>query len=228
MKTLTRVLVIAMLSAPFVATADDTGAKTKTSETSKTDTSKTEKTKPAKLKTAELQVMAHYHALNQMEIDLAKTAEKKTKNDSVKTFAQTMVKDHGDNDKQLLSLAKKTGQRIPIEKPATDVEKQAKAEDKAMATKLKTLKGADFDREYIRMMVQGHDNELANIDSKIAEVENAELADALKATKPVLQKHADDARDVQKNLTQPSASNMPMEPNKETGTAARPGPAPKR
>jgi putative membrane protein len=216
-----------MLSAPFAATADDTGAKTKTSDTSKTDMSKTEpsKAKPAKLKVGELQVMAHYHALNQMEIDLAKTAEKTTKNDSVKSFAQLMIKDHGDNDKQLLSLAKKTAQRIPMEKPASDVEKQDKAEDKAMAAKVKTLKGADFDREYIRMMVQGHDKELAKIDSKIAEVENAELADALKATKPVLQKHADQAREVQKDLTQPSASNLP---STDTGAAARPNPTPKR
>ncbi|HSD91057.1 MAG TPA: DUF4142 domain-containing protein [Kofleriaceae bacterium] len=208
MKTLTRVLMIAMLSAPFVATADDTGAKTKTSDTSKTDTSKTDtaKAKPAKLKAAELQVMAHYHAVNLLEIDLGKAAEKKGASDAVKQYGKMLVKDHGDNDKQLLALAKKTGQRIPAEKMATNTEKQEKAEDKAAAAKLKTLKGADFDREYLRMMVQGHDKELANIDSKIAEVENAELAEALKAAKPVLQRHADEARDIQKTLTTPSAS----------------------
>jgi putative membrane protein len=210
MKTLTHVLVLAMLSAPFVVSADDTGAKTKTSDTSKADTSKTDasKAKPAKLKEAELQVMAHYHAVNLMEIDLGHAAAKKGTSDGVKAYGKMLVKDHGDADKQLFALAKKTAQKIPAEKPANDVEKQEKAEDKAAAAKIMTMKGADFDREYLRMMVQGHDKELAKIDSKVAEVENGELADSLKALKPVLQHHADEARDLQKNLNTPSASNL--------------------
>src|SRR5207342_327783 len=77
--------------------------------------------------------------------------------------------------------------------------------DKAAATKLKTLKGADFDREYLRMMVQGHEKELSNLDGNIAKVENADLADALKAKKDVLQHHEDEAKTLQTNM--PTASN---------------------
>ena len=109
------------------------------------------------------------------------------------------MKEHGASDKQLAALVKKTKQTIPAEKPASDAEKQAKAEDKAAATKLKALKGADFEREYLRMMVQGHEKELAMIDAKKAEVTNTELAGMLDELKPMLQHHADAAKELQKN-----------------------------
>lgn len=209
MKSFTRVLVVALLSAPLAASADDTGAKTKTTDTAKTtDTSKSADTaKPAKLKPEELQVVAHYHELNQMEIDINKVAAKKATSQGAKDYANMLVKDHTDNDKSLMALAKKTKQTIPAEKPASDVEKQEKAEDKKMVAKLKTMKGADFETQFLQLMVSGHEKELAKIDANIAKVENAELAEALKATKPVLQHHADEAKSLQTNM--PSASTTP-------------------
>ena len=83
------------------------------------DTSTTTTAKPAKLKDAELQVMAHYHDVNQMEIDLNKVAAKKATSEGAKAYANMLVKDHTDNDKALMALAKKTGQKIPAEKPAS-------------------------------------------------------------------------------------------------------------
>jgi predicted outer membrane protein len=68
-----------------------------------------------------------------------------------------------------------------------------------MATKLKTMKGADFERENLRMMVQGHEKELAMIDTKKSEVTNSELSGMLDQLKPVLQHHADAAKELQKN-----------------------------
>jgi putative membrane protein len=201
--------------------ADDTGAKAKPADTSKT----TDTAKPAKLKAEELQVMAHYHEVNKMEIDLGKVAAKKATSQGAKDYAKMLVKDHTENDKALMALAKKTKQTIPAEKPASDVEKQEKAEDKKMAAKLKTMKGADFEAQYLQMMVAGHEKELAKIDANIAKVENAELADALKATKPVLQHHADEAKSLQTNV--PTASNTPP-PSTDKTAAAKQGSLPTR
>jgi putative membrane protein len=197
-KNFTRVLVMSLLTMSAAAFADDTGATTDTAKPADTAKTTAPKTKPAKLKQQELQVMAHYHAVNQLEIDLGKAAAKKATSDAVKTYGTMLVKDHQDADNELLTLAKKTGQMIPREKPADDAEKKEMADDKAAAAKLKTLKGADFEREYLRMMVQGHEKELAKIDTNIAKAENAELIDSLKAKKPVLQHHADEARSLQK------------------------------
>lgn len=185
-------LVLALLIAP-AAYADDATTKSPAAPT---------QAKAAKLDKAELQVLAHYHALDQKEVDLGKTAQKKGESAAVKAYGEMLIKDHGESDKKLLALAKKLGQKIPAEKPTTAAEKQEKAADKANIAKLKKLEGAQFDAEFLRMMVEGHEKELAKIDAKIGEVKNAELADLLKAKKPTLQHHADHARELQKNEAQ--------------------------
>lgn len=197
MKTFT--LLFALLVAP-AAYADDVA---KTGDTTAPKTGDTMKPgKAEKLSTSDLQVMAHYHTVNMMEVDLGKAAQKQAASADVKAYGEMLVQHHGDSAKKLKALAKKSGQKIPMAKPPTDIEKQEMAEAKANAAKLKKLKGADFDREYLRMMVADHEKELAKIDAKVAEVKNTELADNLKALKPVLQQHADQARELQKKDTQ--------------------------
>jgi putative membrane protein len=222
MKTFT--LIAALLFAP-VAFADTTPTKTtdttSTTTTKSTDAktvdAKTADAKPAKLAKNELQVLAHLHAVNQMEIDLGKTAKRVRKNDAVKQYGEMLVKDHTDGDKQLMALAKKHGQTIPAEKPMSDAEKQDKADAKTAAMKLKKLKGNDFDTAFIQQMITDHEKELAKADAKLAEVQDSDVADALRAVKPTLQMHADHAREVQKNLS----TNTSMVPSSPTTTSAK-------
>ena len=62
--------------------------------------------------------MAHYHGVNQLEIDLGNAAAKKGSTDGVKAYGKMLVKDHTDaENKALMAMAKKTGQMIR-EKPA--------------------------------------------------------------------------------------------------------------
>lgn len=163
------------------------------------DTAKTEKAKRAKLTRSELQVMGHYRDVNRLEIDLGKLAASRGGTQAVKSYGEMLVEEHTDSDKKLAALAKETGQTIPQEKMKTEAEKAEKAAQKKHVAALKQLQGADFDREYLRMMVEGHDKELATIDQRMAEVHNAQLLDLLSATKPMLQHHADEARALQKN-----------------------------
>ena len=197
MKALISGLLVALLSTATYA--DDT---TKTTQT--TDTTKP--AKKEKLTANELQVVAHYHDLNLMEIELGKAAMQKGSSQAVKSYGEMLVKDHTDSDKKLKDLAKATKQTIPAEKPATDADKQEKADTKKQVAQLKKLKGAEFDKMYLQMMVDGHDKELSKIDAKMSEVQNTELADMLKATKPVLQHHADQARELQKTAAQASTT----------------------
>jgi putative membrane protein len=192
----TLAIVLALLVAP-AAFADNT-AKT---GTSKTDTTKTD-TAQTKLTDAELQVIAHYHSVNLLEIDLGKTAKMRAKAAGVKDYGAMLIKEHGASDKELQALVKKTKQRIPMEKATTEAEKQEKAQIKTDVAGLKKLRGDAFDNKFLAMMVDGHEKELARIDAKISEVTNADLADNLRNIKPVLQMHADKARELQKSEPQ--------------------------
>ena len=161
----------------------------------------------AKLGDSDVKTIAHLHHVNQMEIQLGQMAQK-AGTASVKDYAKTLVSDHQSADKDLTAFAKAHKlMAIPADKPATDADRQ---DDKDMTTamaKIKTLKGAAFDKEYLNMMVAGHDKELTKIDVAISGATDADLKSLLQGVKPVLQRHADQARDLQKS---PQAStNMP-------------------
>jgi len=181
--------IISALALPAVALADD---KTP-ADTTKSDPAS------AKLSDSDAKIVAHLHHVNQMEIDLGKAAQK-SGTAGVKTYGQTLVTDHQSSDKDLTSFAKTHKlATIPADKPMTDADKQEDKEMQSQVTKLKSLKGAEFDREFLNMMAAGHDKELAKIDVAMGAATDPDLQSLLKATKPVLQRHADQARDLQKN-----------------------------
>ena len=191
-------------SSPTDKTADPSSPSDKPTDTDKSNPP----TKDAKLGDGDVKIIAHLHHVNQMEIDLGKAAQK-SGTASVKSYAETLVKDHQSSDQDLTSFARshKLG-TIPADKPQADTDKQ---DQKAMMTQvahLKTLKGAAFDREFLDMMATGHDKELAKIDVATGAASDPDLQTMLKSIKPVLQRHADQARDLQKNpqasATQPS------------------------
>lgn len=180
------------------------GDTTRTGDTTKTgDTSKT-----AKLDDAEVKVISHLHHLNQTEITLAKQAQQKG-TARVKDYANTLLTDHQSADKDLTAFAKsRKVAMIPAEKPETDADRQAEKDANTAMAHLKSLKGAEFDKEYLNMMVSDHEKELARIDTSISACNDSDLKSMLQSFKPVLQRHADQARDLQKS-PQASAKEPP-------------------
>lgn len=155
--------------------------------------------KSDKLSDADAKVVSHLHHVNQMEITLAKQAQKQG-TAHVKDYAGTLISDHQSADKDLTAFAKAHKlATIPADKPETDADRQ---DDKDMTTAmahLKALKGAEFDKAYLNMMVSGHDKELTKIDVSISGAGDPDLKTLLQTVKPVLQRHADQARDLQKS-----------------------------
>lgn len=155
--------------------------------------------KSAKLSDNDVKIISHVHHVNQMEISLAKIAQKNG-SAQVKNYASTLESDHQNLDKDLTAFAKSHKvSTIPVEKPATDAERQDDKDRTAVISRMKTLKAPDFDKEYLNMVVTGHDKEVAKLESASSSIENSDLKTMLDdRVKPVLQRHADQARDLQK------------------------------
>ena len=152
-----------------------------------------------KLSDSEIKTIAHLHHVNQMEITLAKEAQRQG-TAKVKDYASTLITDHQQADKDLTAFAKAHHlTTIPADKPTTDAERQDDKDTTQAMAHLKTLKGADFDKEYLNMMVSGHDKELTKIDVEISSASDPEFKSLLQNVKPMLQRHADQARDLLKN-----------------------------
>lgn len=155
-----------------------------------------------KLTDAEIQAIAHVHHVNMMEVDMGKTAKLKA-TAKVKKYGAMLVTDHGKSDKEIAALAKKKGiAKIPEPAMATDAEKKEHDDQMAKMATLKTLKGAEFDKMYLQMMVEGHDKELAGNDTLLANTTDADVKAMLDKRKLSLQKHADGARALQKGNAQ--------------------------
>ena len=186
------------LAVPSIAVADDT---TKKDAPATKEAAPKDKT-AAKLTEAELQAVGHVHHINLMEIDMG-TSAKKVATAKVKKYGAMLVTDHTKSDKDLAALGKKKGVAKLPDAPvaATDAEKKDHEEMMAKMATLKTLKGAEFDKMYLQMMVEGHDKELAKNDTLLASATDADVKALLEKRKTTLQKHADGARALQKTET---------------------------
>jgi putative membrane protein len=89
---------------------------------------------------------------NMVEVELGKHAAKHAKNGDVQKFGERMAADHAAANRELDSLARSEGFLVP---------QQLDAESRAKVESIKRLAGLDFDRAYVRAMLDGHVEALA-------------------------------------------------------------------
>lgn len=155
-----------------------------------------------KLGEAETRIVAHLHHVNLMEIQLGKLAQTNG-TAAVKKYGKELVTDHTTADKDLAAFAKKRGlTTLPDEKAESDIARSEMKKQMDEMANLKKLKGADFDREYLRMMVDGHDKELAGTAGHQEASADDELDTILESRKTTLQRHSDNAKELQKGNAQ--------------------------
>ena len=143
------------------------------------------------------QIVGVVTAADQIDIDTAKLALKKTKNDKVKQFAQQMIDDHT----KLQSSVNDLGKKLNVKPAPSDISKSLKSGAATENKKLQGLSGAAFDKEYIDHEVAYHQQVLdAAGKVLIPNAQNAELKGALQGAAPLLQGHLDHAKQIQGEL----------------------------
>ena len=95
---------------------------------------------------------------NMAEIELSRMALNKATSPDIKSFAQRMIDDHGAAGHNLKSVV--LGQ--PIGWPD-----QLDAKHRKTADDLAKEQGADFDRDYVKAMVEGHQDLTAKLESRL-------------------------------------------------------------
>src|SRR3954449_2759160 len=145
-------------------------------------------------KPSDPQIVGVVTAADQIDIDTAKLALKKTKNDQVKQFAQQMIDDHT----KLQSSVNDLGKKLNVKPAPSDTSKSLKTAAAAETKKLQGLNGKAFDTEYINHEVAYHQQVLdAAGNVLIPNAQNAELKSALEGAAPLLQGHLDHAKQLQ-------------------------------
>ena len=137
------------------------------------------------------------YTAGELDVEAGKQALAKSNNKAVRSFAETMVRDHGAVNDQALALVKKLG--VTPEANATSKALTTQAKEKSR--ELSKLSGKSFDRAYIQNEVAFHRTVNGALSTTlIPSAHNAELKSLLETGLTLFQEHQKHAEQLAKNL----------------------------
>lgn len=125
-----------------------------------------------------------------VEANLGQMAQSAGSSQQVKDYGQMLATDHTNDFHQLYGIAQQANLNVPN---AIDTE-----HNKAMIDPFQKLNGAAFDRRYAQEMVAGHTKAIAAYKKEAADAQNPALKSYAEQALPILQKHLDGAKALQK------------------------------
>ncbi len=123
------------------------------------------------------------------EVQLAKTAQQRATIQAVKNFAAMLERDHSNANSEVKNIA---GQRN-VTLPATISDDKQK-----MINDVEKMKGKDFDKDYISMMINSHKDGIDLFEDAKSNAADIDVKNFADKTLPTLRAHLDSARAIQK------------------------------
>lgn len=124
---------------------------------------------------------------NMLEVRLGEIAGDQAEDQQVKDLAKRMVDDHQSASDTLMQTARSLNIDIPQSLP--DEEQQT-------LNRFEQMQGQEFDREYIRFMVEDHDKEVDAYRTQAEQGQNQDLKQYAEDTLPTLEEHLKQARQI--------------------------------
>lgn len=134
---------------------------------------------------------------NSAEVELGKIVAAKSKNPSVKQFAQMMVKDHTTALNELQELAQTKNLNFNDDLPD---------DAKELQTKLSSDTGKQLDKDYMDSMVEDHQKDVQEFTDKAQNAKDSDVKQWVNKTLPTLQKHLEKAQQIDAKLNKGKAS----------------------
>jgi putative membrane protein len=126
-----------------------------------------------------------------MEVELGQLAVQQAASADVKKFGQRMIDDHSKANNELKQVAASKNLTLPAD---------LNPEQKEMKDKLTKLKGAGFDREYIKHMVEDHVEDVTKFEEEGKNASDPDVKAFATKTLPTLREHLQLAREVAKKV----------------------------
>lgn len=132
------------------------------------------------------------------EVELGRMAAQLGASEQVKQFGRMMVDHHTKTNEELMSLASSKGVTLPT---------ALEAKHRKDMTKLQRTTGANFDREFSRLMLKDHDKAVDMFEKQSEKGGDADLKAFAAKALPTLQEHLQMARALPDNQRGNSNSN---------------------
>jgi putative membrane protein len=120
-----------------------------------------------------------------MEVQAARMAQEKATSENVKAFAKQLEQDHSKANEELKQLAAEK----KVDLPADLGEKHQKH-----ISKLEKLSGAEFDREYMKLMVDDHKKDVKSFKKQADRAMDSDVKTFAADKVPVLEQHLSQAQ----------------------------------
>jgi len=114
------------------------------------------------------------------EVQLAQMAQQKASSQEVKDYARKIEQDHTQANEKLKAIAQERQFQLPAD---------AGPEHQGMASKLNNLSGEEFDRAYVKMMVQDHKKDIKEFERASNRTMDSNLKEFASGTLPKLKEH---------------------------------------
>ena len=128
---------------------------------------------------------------NIAEIQLSTLALTRTQNPEVRALAQQIITDHVSVSDAIKPIAEKKSVTLPLE---------LNSKHKSLSEKLTKISGAEFDREYVKAMVEDHEKDVKAFQTQAQSGTDAEVKDFAAKTVPKLEMHLAMARELQNKM----------------------------
>jgi putative membrane protein len=128
---------------------------------------------------------------NSAEVELGKIVAAKSKDPSVKQFAQMMVKDHTTALNELQELAQTKNLNFNDDLPD---------DAKSLQQKLSSDTGKQLDKDYMDGMVEDHQKDVQEFTDKSQNAKDPDVKQWASKTLPTLQKHLEKAQQIDAKL----------------------------
>jgi putative membrane protein len=131
---------------------------------------------------------------NLKEVEMARVAVRQTTNEKVRSFAQRMIDDHTKMNQELTQLAREKGLNLGEQLPQ---------EARSDINRIGNVNGADFDRQYVKEMVQDHEKDADAFDRQARTGEDASVRSLASRCLPTIREHLRMAKDLDTNMNAP-------------------------
>ena len=125
------------------------------------------------------------------EVKLGNLALAKAQSADVRQFAEMMVADHTKANSDLKEIAAKKSVALPTE---------MNDEQKSIMDKLSKLSGAEFDKEYVKAMVEDHEKDVKEFGTQAQSGTDADVKAFAARTLPMLQSHLDMVKGIKERM----------------------------
>ena len=158
---------------------------TETTTTTTDTTAGTNKATNNQVGDADRQFLMEAASGGMMEVELGRVADQAGNHTRVKSFGNMMVQDHTNANNELMALA--SGKNVTV--PDSMMTKH-----REHLEMLRKKTGKDFDRSYMQMMVQDHNEDISKFQNAANSAQDPDVKAFANKTLPILRMHLDSAK----------------------------------